>query len=476
MVYTSNFKNPIPVDIMNTKQVGALAVVVVVLIAGVSVYLAMGGGRDPSSPNYGLSENIDGRLTIFGNANNDDYIDQRDVEAVQAIIDGEEEAVYFDCTLTYGGQTVQMTLADANADGVVDETDLDIIQRMVNREEGMTVYFYDVDGVVSHCTYPLTTLAIGYKSNYEAVLICDAVDSCLYACDQVADGGAYSQWYTMFSSAQSIGSRFTPDYEVFTQGSNEPPSAFLTGTRAWFDADMETTLAPLGVDVVRLPFWEDNVTVSGIITLGYLLDCEEAAYEYAEIADSVLLTIEEALEDIPLEDRPLVYASYSGTSISTLHNGVHEFVWACGGKTVLDIGGYQSGASIDGEGLVDMNPDFIVFSVYYGFLEEYDTLESTKEYVYDMLMNTDGRYLSVAEMTEAYQNGNVYIMDQGMFMGPASYIPIAYMANILYPDLFDFDVDALFAEYLERYHPEYSIEDFEGLAYYTMQDVLDYYA
>ena len=122
-----------------------------------------------------------------------------------------------------------------------------------------------------------------------------------------------------------------------------------------------------------------------------------------------------------------------------------------------------------------MNPDFIVFSVYYGFLEEYDSLETTKDYVYDMLTNSDGMYFSLIEQTNAYKEGNVYIFDQGMFMGPASYIPIAYMANLLYPDLFDFDVDALFTEYLEKYHPEFSIEDFEGLSYYSLNEVLNYY-
>ena len=459
---------------MDSKKVGAIAVVLIVVIAGVCVYLSMGGGSD-DSPNYGLSDNIDGRLTVFGNANNDDYIDDRDIEAVEAIIAGEQEPVYFDCTLEYNGKTVQRSLADANCDGKIDEADVAWIQDMVDRKQNMQVYFYDVDGVCASCTYPLTTMAIGYKSNYEAVLICGAEDRCLYACNQVADNGAYSQWYTAFSDAQSIGSRFTPDYEVFLSGDNEVPSCFITGTRAWFDENMEETLGPLGVDVVRLPFWEDNVTVSGVITLGYLIGCEEAAYEYAEMADSVLKTIEDGVADIPLEERPLVYASYSGTKISTLHNGVHEFVTAAGGRTVLDVGGYQPGSSIDGEGIMAMDPDYIVFSLYYGFLEEYDNLEDTKKVVYDTLTNTDGQYFSLVEMTNAYKEGNVFGFGQGMFMGPASYIVIGYMANQLYPDLFDFDVDALFAEYLEKYHPEYTVEDFEGLCYYNMNEVLEYY-
>ncbi len=456
---------------MNNKVISAIVVAIVILVAGVAVGLTMFGGDNGTT--YGTSVNEDSRLTIFGNANGDDYIDERDVEYVRAIIDGTEEAEYFTCYKTYGGNPVQRSFADANCDGKIDEADVEWIQNMVDRKENMMVYFYDVDSVVSSCTYPIDTLAIGYKSNYEAVLICGAEDRCLYACNQVADNGAYSMWYQAFDGVQSMGSRFDPDYEVFLKSGNEVPGCILSGTRAWFDSNMEETCAPLGIDVVRLPFWEDNVTVSGVITLGYLLGCEEAAYKYAETADSVLLTIQEAIADIPLSERPLVYASYNGSKISTMHNGVHEVVTAAGGKTVLDVG-YQPG-SIDAEGVYTMNPDFIVFSVYLGFLETFDNHDATLAQMYDRVVNTESLYFNMIDHTAAYGKGNVIVFGQGTFMGPVSYVTIAYLANQIYPDLFDFDVDALFSDYIETYHPDFSFEDFEGINYFTLADVQNYY-
>ena len=467
---------------MNTKMIGAIVVVVIVLVAAVIVFIPGDSEDDDdtsdtsdTTSSYGLSDNIDGRLTIFGNANEDDYIDYRDVEAVKAIIAGEIEPTYFDCYLTYGGKTVQRCLADANCDGKIDEADVEWIENMVDRKENMQVYFYDVDSVCTSVTYPLSTMAAGYKSNYEAIIICGANEDVLYACNQITDEtSTYYQWYhDYFADAQSIGSRFTPDYEVFVAEGNEIPSAFISGTRLWFDEDMEETLAPLGVDVVRLPFWEDNVTVSGIITLGYLLQCEEAAYEYAEMADQVLETIEDAVADIDEEDRPLVFASPTATNIKAMHAGIQEFVYAAGGITPLDVG-YSSG-DIDAEGVTAMDPDWICLRLYYGFLEEYDTLETSLEAAYYELVNTDLQYLQAIVETTAYAEGNVLIFSQGSYMGPASYINIAYLANYLYPDLFDFDVDALFAEYLAAYHPEWSVEDFEGLQYYCLQDILNYY-
>lgn len=458
---------------MDKKIAVTAGIVVVLLVVCVSVVLTVGGGEE--KPNYGDSTDLTGRLTIFGNANNDDYIDQRDVEYVQKIISGQEKAVYFDCYLEYGGKLVSRTLADANCDGKVDEADVKWIQRMVDREQNMMVNYYDVDSVVASCTYPLDTMAVGYKSNYEAVLICGAEDKVMYACNQVADGGAYNQWYRMFDDAQGMGSRFTPDYEIFLKEGNEKPSFILSGTRAWFDNNMEETVGPLGIDVVRLPFWEDNVTVSAVITLGYLLNEEENAYGYAAVADSVLKTVEERTRDIAMKDRPLVYASYNGTKISTMHNGVNELVTAAGGRTVIDEG-YKPGTSVDAETVaLTMDPDFIVFSIYQGFLETFVDHDTTKKVMYDTASKTEGKYIDFIEHTRAYKEGDVIVFGQGTYMGPASYITVAYLANAIYPELFDFDVDGMFSEYIEKYHPDYSFEDFEGINFFDLSDVKEYY-
>ena len=297
----------------------------------------------------------------------------------------------------------------------------------------------------------------------------------VYACNQVADGGAYNQWYRMFDDAQGMGSRFTPDYEIFLKEGNEKPSFILSGTRAWFDNNMEETVGPLGIDVVRLPFWEDNVTVSAVITLGYLLNEEENAYGYAAVADSVLKTVEERTRDIAMKDRPLVYASYNGTKISTMHNGVNELVTAAGGRTVIDEG-YKPGTSVDAETVaLTMDPDFIVFSIYQGFLETFVDHDTTKKVMYDTASKTEGKYIDFIEHTRAYKEGDVIVFGQGTYMGPASYITVAYLANAIYPELFDFDVDGMFSEYIEKYHPDYSFEDFEGINFFDLSDVKEYY-
>ncbi len=256
---------------------------------------------------------------------------------------------------------------------------------------------------------------------------------------------------------------------------------FLSGTRAWFDENMETTLAPLGVSVVRLPFWEDNTCESSVVTLGFLICCQESALKYGAKVTDVLDKIEDAVADIDLEDRPLVFQSYNGTSISTMHNGIHEAVYAAGGKTPYDVG-YSNGSISIEEVNLKMNPDYIGLDQYYGFLETWDVANKADSYakMVDQLKNTDLKYIQAINQSQAYKDGDVFGFNQGTYMGPASYITIAYMFNKIYEDVssvtLKFDVDALFADYLKSYHPEYKVDDFvvNGInaQYYNLADLI----
>ncbi|KUE73048.1 hypothetical protein AUQ37_04095 [Candidatus Methanomethylophilus sp. 1R26] len=168
-----------------------------------------------------------------------------------------------------------------------------------------------------------------------------------------------------------------------------------------------------------------------------------------------------------------MFASYNGTSISTMHNGIHELVTLAGGRTPIDAG-YTNG-SIDLEEVArNMKPDWIVLDTYFGFLETYTTLEETKGKEVDQLTNTDNKYVQAIDHTQAYRDGKVLFLTQGVYMGPASYIACAYLANHLYPDRFSFDVDAMFADYISSYHSDYSASDFAGIEYFDLATLNTY--
>lgn len=473
---------------------------------------------DKAIPLFAAMSDASSALSAAQKAYNNDGSDANRVALEKAQLDYDSAKAAFDAlglptvsaAKVYKGDQSEYYLADANCDGKINALDRSIVEKVIEiqgavhnynkgdntsaisyaqlRELGIdsvNIYYYDVDSVLAQFSYPLTgDMAVGYKSNYESIMILGAQDRTTYICNQVSsETSNYYQWYhKYFADAHDIGSRFTPDYEVFLNYG--APQMFVTGTRAWFDDNMETTLAPLDVSVIRLPFWEDNVCDSSIVTFGFLICCQESSYEYSQTVSDVVDTIADYVKDIPLEDRPLVFQSYNGSSISTMHNGIHEAVYYAGGKTPYDIG-YSSG-SIDIEDVSsagNMHPDYIGLDQYYGFLENWDVNDKAGSFakMTTQLYETANKYIQAIKESDAWAQGKVFAFNQGTFMGPASHITIAYMFNVIYADkiadgtMKAFDVDTLFSDYLKKYHPEYTIDDFTyngiNVQYYNLIDL-----
>lgn len=126
-----------------------IAVVVLVAAGAGAAFIMLKDDKDEYR-----SDDDTGRLTIFGNATNDDYLDKEDVQYIQDIIDGKKEATKF---------------ADANQDGNIDQADVEMVSKLVKREP-MKVYYLNVDGKVASCSYPVTGGLIPlYNKNLEAL-------------------------------------------------------------------------------------------------------------------------------------------------------------------------------------------------------------------------------------------------------------------------------------------------------------------
>ena len=71
---------------MASQKLAAVAIAAIVIIAGVAAVFYLYNNNSADTPDNNLSSNTEGRLAIFGNANNDDYIDEKDIEFVKEII------------------------------------------------------------------------------------------------------------------------------------------------------------------------------------------------------------------------------------------------------------------------------------------------------------------------------------------------------------------------------------------------------
>ena len=86
---------------MTSRNIAIIAVVVVIAVAACAALMLSGDGGSDSSddntidyltPDSGKAKvsSVDTKLLVFGNANNDVYLDEKDVQFIQDIVDGKD--------------------------------------------------------------------------------------------------------------------------------------------------------------------------------------------------------------------------------------------------------------------------------------------------------------------------------------------------------------------------------------------------
>ena len=94
-------------------------------------------------------------LDIFGNANEDELIDEEDVSYIQEVLNSEKE---------------ETALADANQDGKVDQADIDRVREIIEGTES-ELYYINVNGDVARVKHPLDRIVVVYDNNAEIIRI-----------------------------------------------------------------------------------------------------------------------------------------------------------------------------------------------------------------------------------------------------------------------------------------------------------------
>ncbi|MBR6871056.1 MAG: dockerin type I repeat-containing protein [Candidatus Methanomethylophilaceae archaeon] len=147
----------------NKNMLIAIAAIAVVAIAIVAAFLLLnnnGGGNN--NDNTDTSEyltadsgkatvsSVDTKLLVFGNANNDVYLNNKDVTFIQNIVDGKST-----------WNKTSNPLADTNADGKITKEDVSLLKCFIEGKSAPMFYVNDMLETVK-ITFPLTgKIAIG---------------------------------------------------------------------------------------------------------------------------------------------------------------------------------------------------------------------------------------------------------------------------------------------------------------------------
>jgi iron complex transport system substrate-binding protein len=396
--------------LMNKKRNSWLAMLAMILCTSVIILPALAGSFT---------------LKIYGNANLDSVIDEKDVDYIRAIMAGSEPKTIF---------------SDTNLDGVIDETDIMLTEKIVNDTmESLTI----IDSANRTVTvmYPIDDLVSLNQNSAQALKILDAEGRIIGVEKNVADKPTS---YPDLFKLPVVKSGSTADYEKIL--SLDPDVAIAYPPSA---DENSKSLSPK-VTVIGLGFFEPKKMDQEFAQLGYLMGKRDEAYEFINFYKTYIDTITERIKDLPKEKRVRAYLEQSSKEYVASGNGsgTNDMCAMAGGINIAVnlVGAYPT---VDPEWVIVENPDVITKTANHGNMymgyERDDTTNASE--LRASIMNRTG-----LENVKAVQDGRVFIISDSIATNPSFFVGVTYLAKIFYPDLFtDLNPKSIHQEYLTHF-------------------------
>jgi len=370
-------------------------------------------------------------LQIYGNANEDDTIDMRDVTYIKLVIFGKKP---------------ETELCDANYDGRISM--LDVVQTkliIVGKEGELTI----VDSANRTVTVkkPIKQVVCCFPHALEALRTLNVPKEIIVG---IAKDKIDTAFFPEIEDIPSVGWRWTPDIEAIVE--LEPDVVLYTAHTLMGAPETLDKMESAGLTVLCFNLNELDRIDDELIMLGYIFNRKEEAKEFIEWRDGILNAIREKVESLPEESKPKVYfeAAFEGNYYIY---GKYAYIAEAGGRDIFDYlpGSYMS---IDPEEVVKRNPDIIVkVAPWYvgGYGVDATDITPLKEIQEEVLSRPE------LQGVKAVKDGKVYVISNhlvSMFpsCGCRNFIQVAYMAKWFHPEIFkDLNPKAIHQEYLTRF-------------------------
>ena len=414
---------------MNSKIIITGLVAAIVIVAGGSAaYMIANQSKSP------IPE-VEATVEIYGNANNDAYMDGDDIDLLKEIAD----SGYWDSS--------KYPFADADLDGFITNKDVEIVQKIIN-EESCTVYYKNYFGEAQPLSYPMKGQPIGLTYWQQAEMM-----AALGLWNLVKAGPHnYQNWYnhlypldgvTIYQAKNSHNSGVTDSAsEIFKSTGVKvivatPTEANKTALQKFIDD---------GVNVIYL-WYTGDWSIPTMMTLGILLGAKEKAKEYYDFANDVINTINDRLDGHTRKtalvcSNSVKMGSDAITTTFSIHSNPHEGNYyftnlvATAYTNSSDLTEFgASSRSMEWLLLHDQEFDYLGMWVNQsGFANGADNsgvMITQAQYNERFDAGVDGY-----QQTSAYKNGNIFAMPYDMLGGISGYGLVMTIAFVMYPDLF----------------------------------------
>ena len=371
-------------------------------------------------------------LGIYGNANEDDTIDMRDVTYTKLVIFGKKP---------------ETELADAYYDGEVDVLDVVQIKLIIlGRESELTIVQYNFgtgDIAEVPVTVPIPIERIVSMNSYAAETLCALGEQ-----DRIVGVDEYTkeigELKTFMEDKPVVGTGYTGwDIEKIIERN---PGIVLA--LSYHYPGYGEQLSTVGIPLVQMDFYQLENYLMEIRILGWMLHTKERTEELINFEQQHFDLIEERVKDLKEEQKPRVFFEFYGCYITAgPGNANHDAIVMCGGINIFDDL-ETSWAYIDPEEVIARNPQVILEGIYTTLVPSgYDVADTgpMEEYRDDIMSRP------AWDTIDAVRNGKVYIINHDTASTHSS-VYLSYVAKWLHPELFE-DVDpvAIHEEWFERF-------------------------
>ncbi|RCV63287.1 iron complex transport system substrate-binding protein [Methanophagales archaeon] len=386
-------------------------------------------------------------LGIYGNANEDDTIDMRDLTYVKLIFFGERS---------------ETELADAKYDDEINPLDFVQIKLIiVGKEKELTLLQYmgyPPDFTEKAVTVPMPIERIVVVSSYAAEAVCafGTQDRIVGVADYTKNIGELN---VFLKDKPSVGKGCCRDWDIEKIIELKPDIVLAFSFKSF--PNLEEPLNAADIPLVQVDIYQTKKYSREIRNLGWLMDNKDRAEELIHFEQRHIDLIKERVDDLKPEEKTRVYycshAGYYGlpTHTSGKSTAKQTDIELCGGINIFDDleGHYEV---VDSEAVIIRNPQVIFADTWCGAATGalgYDITDtsSVEKVRTKTIMNYPG-----FDHIDAVKNGRVYFVSSDA-SSTHHCIWLSYMAKYFYPVLFE-DVDPV------EIHREW-LETFLGIKY-----------
>ena len=401
----------------------------VLLIALISSYGAWGA---PAGDLKGESF----ALGIYGNANIDDTIDDKDIAYIEGVINGTNAAT---------------NLSDANYDGKIDSNDIDQIKQIISGDESEITLIDDSvtseypDGKPVTVRMPASRIIALHADSAEVLMMLQSKEKIIGIADTTANS---SKSLPEICELPTVGSSSDPDAEKILQMNPDIVLAYGHDLSKW-TTDLEKKLNGTDITLVRLSCYQPETMSSDIIKLGYIVNNVARAKEYVDWYEGYLSILNEKIGTLKEDDKPRVYVERSKYMTYSKGSAAHNICQMAGGANIAtDLAGMYP--QVDPEWVITQNPDIILktatSNTIKGGYEDDDPAEM--KVAWEEIMNR-----TELANVKAVKDKNVYLIHTaGVWNNPEYFIGFIYLGKWFHPGLFaDLDPMAIHQEFVSRF-------------------------